>query len=113
MNVIDLNNSMNNSFFFFFYIYSSIIIKMRLWPGMHYSTLLAQISHSIQRLPVGVVVFPEEAGEGEVQLDIQLIHQPGDVRVAHQREQEAPLHRGTIGKSMNNRQQKRDDVRNT
>ena len=63
---------------------------------MNDGALRAQVADGVQRLPVGVVVLPEERGEVEVQLDVQLVHQSRRRRVAHQREEEPPLHRGAV-----------------
>ena len=65
---------------------------------MHDGALRAQISDGVEGFPVAVVVLPEERGEVEVQLDVQLVHQRGDLRIAHQGKEESPLHRGAVRK---------------
>ena len=64
---------------------------------MHDGSLVTQITNRIEGLPVAVVMFPEQRGEVEVQFYVQFIHQTRDLGVAHDAEQEAPLHRRTVG----------------
>lgn len=78
---------------------------------MYDGALSAQVADGVERLPVAVVVLPEQRGEVEMQLDVQLVNQARDLRVAHDAEEKAPLHRWAVGESGRRRKIQRENER--